>query len=181
MGRQTSIDKLPQEVRAWLERALTENNFSGYAEFESLLNQKGYQISKSALHRYGQKMERRLSTIKASTLAARLAVEGAPDDANVRSEAVIAIIQSELFESLINLQEAAENEASPLERIELLSKIAKNTAGFTNASINQKKYKADVAAKAAQVAEKAQKIAEQGGLSAEAAADIRRAILGIST
>ena len=36
MGRRSSIDSLPKEVRRWLERALTENNFTGYAELESL-------------------------------------------------------------------------------------------------------------------------------------------------
>lgn len=37
MGRRSSIDSLPTDVRRWLERALTENNFTGYAELESLL------------------------------------------------------------------------------------------------------------------------------------------------
>ncbi|MCZ5903734.1 DUF3486 family protein, partial [Escherichia coli] len=29
MGRRSSIDALPTEVRRWLERALTENKLSG--------------------------------------------------------------------------------------------------------------------------------------------------------
>lgn len=32
MAPRSSIDKLPEDVRRWLERALTENGFSGYAE-----------------------------------------------------------------------------------------------------------------------------------------------------
>ncbi len=40
MGRRSSIDSLPKEVRRWLERALTENNFTGYAELESLLKER---------------------------------------------------------------------------------------------------------------------------------------------
>ena len=40
MGRRSSIDSLPTDVRRWLERALTENNFTGYAELESLLKER---------------------------------------------------------------------------------------------------------------------------------------------
>jgi hypothetical protein len=32
MAPRSSIDKLPEDVRRWLERALTENGFSGYVE-----------------------------------------------------------------------------------------------------------------------------------------------------
>ena len=60
MARRSTIEKLPEDVRRWLERALTESGFSGYNELESLLREQGYVISKSAIHRYGQKIERRL-------------------------------------------------------------------------------------------------------------------------
>jgi hypothetical protein len=72
MAPRSSIEKLPEDVRRWLERALTENSFSGYVELENLLREKGYQISKSAIHRYGQKIERRFKAIKDSTEAARI-------------------------------------------------------------------------------------------------------------
>lgn len=55
MGRRSSIDSLPTEVRRWLERALTENNFSGYARLEALLKEKGYVITRSSLQRFGYK------------------------------------------------------------------------------------------------------------------------------
>ena len=32
MDPRSSVEKLPEDVRRWLERALTENGFSGYAE-----------------------------------------------------------------------------------------------------------------------------------------------------
>ena len=53
MARRSSIDGLPEEVRRWLERALAENNFSGYVALEDMLRERGYSISKSAIHRYG--------------------------------------------------------------------------------------------------------------------------------
>ena len=34
MARRSTIEKLPEDVRRWLERALTESGFSGYNELE---------------------------------------------------------------------------------------------------------------------------------------------------
>ena len=100
MARRSSIDGLPEEVRRWLERALAENNFSGYEALEEMLRGRGYAIGKSSIHRYGQKIERRFAAIKASTEAARFLTEGAADDQDARSEAVIALVQTEMFESI---------------------------------------------------------------------------------
>ena len=49
MGRQSSITALPNDVRDWLNQALAENNFTGYEALESLLRDRGYAISKSAM------------------------------------------------------------------------------------------------------------------------------------
>lgn len=147
MARRSSIDGLPEEVRRWLERALAESNFSGYQLLEEVLREKGYQISKSAIHRYGQKIERRFAAIKASTEAARMLTEGAADDQDARSEAVIALVQTELFESILNLQEAGEEDIDPADRIGLLSSAAKNIATLARASVNQKKFRLELQAK----------------------------------
>ena len=58
--------------------------------------------SRAAVHRYGQKLERRLAAIRASTEAAKLIRAQAGDDLDARSEALTAMIQSELFESIIS-------------------------------------------------------------------------------
>ena len=180
MARRSSIEGLPEEARRWLERALTENNFAGYQALEAMLRDKGYQISKSAIHRYGQKIERRFSAIKASTEAARLLTEGAADDQDARSEAVIALVQTELFESIINLQEAGEEGLDPANRIGLLSKAAKNIATLARASVNQKKFRLEVQARAEAAAANVEKIAKKGGLSAESVEQLRRESLGIA-
>ena len=182
MARRSSIEGLPEDVRRWLERALTDCNFSGYHAQEAMLKDQGFAISKSAIHRYGQKIERRFAAIKASTEAARIITEGAADDQDARSEAVIALVQTEMFESLVALQEAGADDpdADPIDRMNALSKVAKNIATLTRASIGQKQYKEKVRAKAEEVAEKAARIANKGGLSADTVAEIRRSILGIA-
>ncbi len=146
MARRSSVETLPEEVRRWLGQALQENNFSGYQALETAMRERGYVISKSAIHRFGQKIERRFAAIKASTEAARLLTEGAADDQDARSEAVIALVQTELFEAIINLQEADDEDVDAGGRITLLSKAAKNIATLARASVTVKKFRAEVKA-----------------------------------
>lgn len=180
MGRQSSITALPEDVRRWLERALTEQNFSGYEALEAMVHEKGFAISKSAIHRHGQKIERRMAAIKASTEAAKMITEAAGDDQDARSEAVIALVQTEMFDSIIAIQEAEDPDVTPADRLGLMSKAAKNIATLARASIAQKQFKTTVQARASEVAEKAARLASKGGLSADSAAEIRRMILGIA-
>lgn len=180
MPRRSNVYALPEDVRRWLERALIEKNFSGYNDLEALLREKGFYIGKSSIHRHGQKIERRLAAIKASTEAARILTEGASDDQDARSEAVIALVQTEMFESIVNLQEAGDEEIDATERIDLLSRAAKNIATLSRASVNQKKFRLEIQAKAEAAAANAEKIARKGGLSQESVEALRREILGIA-
>ncbi|MDO5940627.1 DUF3486 family protein [Burkholderia cepacia] len=187
MVRRSSVDGLPDDVRHWLERALAESNFSGYQALEQVLRERGYAISKSAIHRYGQKIERRFAAIKASTEAARMLTEGAADDQDARSEAVIALVQTELFESIVNLQEADDEDLDPAERIGLLSSAAKNIATLARASVNQKKFRLEEQARIerearekllAEQEEKLQELRGSDGMSEQMESRIRRILLG---
>ncbi|HCL5251796.1 TPA: DUF3486 family protein [Salmonella enterica] len=181
MARRSTIDKLPEDVRRWLERALTESGFSGYAELEALMRDKGFLISKSAIHRYGQKIERRFGAIRAATEAARMLTEGAADDQDARSEAVIALIQTELFESIVQLQEAEEDEIDPQVRVALLSKVAKNVATLSRASVNLKKFQQDLREKIAAKMDalEAESKSGSGRINAETLKRVREEIYGI--
>lgn len=179
MARQSSIDTLPEEVRRWLERALTEQNFSGYQALEEVLRGQGYVISKSAIHRYGQKIERRFAAIRASTEAARILTEGAADDQDARSEAVIALVQTEMFEAIVALQEAGGDDMDTADRIGLLSDAARNIASLARASVNQKRFRHDVQERVKEAAKAVEHIAAQNGLSDESIQEIRNRVMGI--
>ncbi|MBC3813091.1 DUF3486 family protein [Undibacterium aquatile] len=181
MARRNSVEQLPKPVRDWLDNSLVAGNFSGYQALEDALRERGCTVSKSAIHRYGQKIERRFAAIKASTEAARMLTEGAADDQDARSEAVIALVQTELFESIVNLQEASDEDIDPTERIALLSSAAKNIATLSRASVNLKKFQNEVRSKVEAAAAAVDKVVKNGGLSDDAADAIRRQILGIAT
>lgn len=180
MGRQSSITALPEEVREALNRELSARNFSGYEALEEWLGGQGFEISKSAIHRYGQKIERRMAAIKASTEAAKFITEAAGDDQDARSEAVIALVQTEMFDSIIAIQEADDEDLTPAERLGMMSSAAKNIATLARASIAQKQFKTTVQARATEAAEKVAKLAKKGGMSAATVEEIKRSILGIA-
>lgn len=180
MGRESSVTALPDEVRDALDQELAARNFTGYAELEGWLRGQGFEISKSAIHRYGQKIERRMAAIKASTEAAKFIADSAGDDADARSEAVIALVQTEMFDSIIAIQDADDEELTPAERLGMMSSAAKNIATLARASIAQKEFKTKVQARAAEAAEKVAKLARKGGMSAATVDEIKRSILGIA-
>lgn len=176
MPKRKAVEGLPAEVKSWLDRALLDSNFSGYELLAEALRERGYTIGKSAIHRYGQKFERRLAAIKASTEAARMLTEGAADDQDARSEAVIALVQTELFETIINLQEA-EEAIDQAERVKLLSSAAKNIATLSRASVNLKKFQVEVRERlAAEVSAAAVEGAKAEGLTPEQAARVGAAV-----
>lgn len=150
MGRKSTISRLPADVKAYIEGKLAE----GRLTLDELIAdlrlhfpqqaQSGELPSRAAVHRYGQKLDRRLSAIKASTEAAKLIRAQAGDDQDARSEALTAMIQTELFEAILQLQEADDPNMDPGERVGMLSSAAKNIATLTRSSVNLKQFQARV-------------------------------------
>ncbi|OTG87687.1 terminase [Acinetobacter sp. ANC 4558] len=179
MAKPSVIDQLNPEDKAWLDARFRDHGFCGYVEIAELLAERGYNVSKSSIHRYGQKLEQKMAAVQASTQAAMLIADAAPDDADMRSQAVISLMQTQLFNSLIQLQEAGD-EADPAKRLALIAGSGKGIAEIMKASVNQKKWMLDVRDRVEKAAQAVDSIVKKGGLSAEVAADIRAQILGIS-
>jgi hypothetical protein len=170
MARKSSIHGLPQEVRGYIEARLAAGKQTLdelIADLQARFPQEaraGELPSRSAIHRYGNKLERRLSAIRASTEAAKLIREQAGDDKDARSEALTALVQTELFEAILALQEADDPEADAEQRVAMLSAAAKNIATLTRSSVNLKLFqaKAEEAARQALLEEQRAKLDELG-------------------
>ena len=178
MPKRSTVKGLPQAVKDWLDAALVENNFSGYRELEEELRARGFDISKSAVHRYGQALERRLASIRASTEAARVITENITNEKATQSDAILEMIQSEVFQSLMQLEEIKQ-EDDPMKRLSALSFVGKNISPLITAGVNLKKYQAAIKAKAQAAAQEVEKLVKKGGLSDDTADRIRQQILGI--
>ena len=58
MPRRSGVTGLPPEIRDELNARLVANGFSGYEALSEWLEEQGYSLSKSALHRHGSVLER---------------------------------------------------------------------------------------------------------------------------
>lgn len=170
MPPRSKVAGLPAQVKAWLDQALVESNFSGYEALSAELEARGYQIGKSALHRYGSEFEDKLAALKLSSEQAKAVVQAAPDDEGAVNEALMRLVQEHLFKLLMA-------EGGKID----LPKVAKAVAELGRASVVQAKWKAEVRSRAEAAASEVEKIAKKGGLNAETVAEIRREILGVAS
>ena len=164
MARKSTVTRLPDEVRSFIEGALAKGRMT-LDELIAELQQRFPQHalpSRSAVHRYGQKLERRLAAIRASTEAAKLIAESAGDDKDARSETLMAMVQAGLTDALIAMDDA--EDAAPEERVKLLSKAGRDIAALSRSSVNLKEYqaKAEKAAREKLLAEQREKLADLG-------------------
>jgi hypothetical protein len=175
--QRSKIDLLPADVRATIDQDLIGANFSDYEGKATAYTVAGLDVGgRSGLHRYGQRLQHKIAAIKATTEASRMIAEAAKDDEDQRSAAVIALIQSDLFEVLLALQEAAD--AEPAERMDMLVTAAHGMARLTAASVHQKKHALATRRQAEAAAGQVQQLAQQAGLSGDTVAAMREAILG---
>lgn len=170
MPPRSKVANLPKAVKAWLDKALAENSFSEYESLAAELSAQGFSISKSALHRYGQDFESKLSALKMASEQARAVVAAAPDEEGAVNEALMRLVQEHLFKILM-----ADGNSFDL------PKVAKAVAELGKASIAQKKWQTEYREKAEAAASRVEKIAKKGGLNQATVDEIRREILGMAS
>lgn len=174
MAPRSKVEQMPPGDRDWLEKELVKRGFADYQELSELLKNRGYEISHAAVHRHGKKLERRLAAIKASTEAARQIAESVPDEKDQRSAAVISLVQTALFDALLDVMES--QDADPEDQIKLLSSAAYAVGQVSKASVTQKKFESEVMAKLDALDKEAQK--GQKRLDKETLAAVREALYG---
>ncbi|WP_037586155.1 DUF3486 family protein [Stenoxybacter acetivorans] len=180
MARASGINRLPENIRLAFERRLTEQGFSGYDDLTAWLTEQGYEVSRSAVHRYGQKIEKRFASIKASTEAARLIAEGAADEDDKRSAALMSMLQTELFDLLVAVNDSS-SELEPLARLHEMAVAAKNIAPLISASTRLKQFQAAFKDKLdKRFAELEAESTQQGsGIDADTLRRIRQEVYGV--
>lgn len=178
MPAPSKFDLMDDAVRAELDRRIVAQGFGGYVALSEWLAEQGYEIGKSAVGMRGQNLKRKLAAIRASTEAARMITESAPDEADERSNAIISLVQTEMFEALMQMQEA-EGEDDQGARIEILGKAAKHIATLTRASVARNKWAAEVRAKIDSALADVKAIANSAGVSEETMAAIDARLQGV--
>lgn len=184
MGRKPKMDRLPKDVKTYIEGLMAEGRFT-LDEMIADLRQRfpeqqaqGVLPSRAALHRYGPKLERRLMAVKAFTDAAQAIDAHAQDKGDTRSAALTAIVQQELFDAMIALGDATDPDVDATERIGMLSAAAKNIATLARSSVHTKQFQAKVEAetRAKVLAEQRAKLEDLGKTGAIAPDVLARVI-----
>ena len=180
----SKIATLPDELRAWLHQAIVERSYGDIVgltdDLNALCKQGGVAITigKSAVGKESQRIKRAQEAIRATTEAAKLIAESAPDEADHRSAAAMALVQSEVFEMLLKVRESDEID-DPVERLGVMGDAALSLSRLSRARVNQSRWAVEVEQRARAVADKVSKLARKGGLDEATASEIRASILGI--
>lgn len=169
MGQKSKVDMLPEKIKTELNKRLVLGRDTLDTLMDWLHSQGCDIVSRSGLHRYGQQFDSKLAAIKIATEQAKAVAEAASDDEGAMNEALIRLVQQKSFDVLVNLQDEEVN----------LPKMGVMIAKLSKASVDQKKWMAEVRQKAKATADEVVKVAKKGGLSGEKAEEIRKKILGI--
>lgn len=107
--KRSLVFALPTEIKAELDRRLINSNFQNYDGLAEWLIENQCEISRSSVHRYGQKFQQSLSEIKTITEQAKAICEEVGDDENSLSDAVIRLTQQRAFQFLLSMDLEDEN------------------------------------------------------------------------
>jgi transposase-like protein len=171
MPQRSKIITLPEDILGELNQKLLEGKFCDYSALADWLQGKGFDISRSSLHRYGQNFEERLAAITMATEQARAVADAAKDDDNNMNEALIRLVQTKAFEALTDAK-----------NFESLPKMGVMIAKLSKASVDQKKWMAEARKKAIEdVADVVEKVAKQQGMDTDQARFWREQVLGVKS
>lgn len=179
------IATLPPDLREWLHKTFVERAFGDIEgiteELNQLMKEAGVAISigKSAVGAESLRIRRAQEAIRATTEAAKVIAETSADPGDNRSAAAMAIVQSEVFELLLQIREASTEGMEPGERLALMNEAALGLSRMSRARVNQARWADELDLRAKAAADKVAKLAKKGGMSTATVAEIRASILGI--
>lgn len=178
------IATLPPDLREWLHKTFVERAFGDIEgiteELNQLMKEAGVAISigKSAVGAESLRVRRAQEAIRATTEAAKVIAESSADPSDTRSAAAMALVQSEVFELLLQIRES-EDLTDPVARLDVMNEAALGLSRMGRARVLQAKWADELETRAKAAADKVAKLAKKGGMSAATVAEIRTSILGI--
>jgi hypothetical protein len=160
-------DELPVEIREQVDRLIVEGGCT-YDDIKAFLDEAGYDISRSAIGRYGKEFldsYRRLRVIEDKSRALISEV----GDGLVLEEATSKILMQRALECLLDGDLDAKESAS----------LMKGVAQLQSSSVQREKLKKELRGKVEQTAGEIAAAARSGGLSEDLIRQIEEQVLGI--
>lgn len=141
MPQRSTVYELPQELREELNERLVSSGFQGYADLAEWLSERGFDISRSSLQRYGQGLQEdfdeAMGDVRKTTELAKAYVESDEDTQGSLVDATARIVQEQLLRITIALRKA---EHEPEKAAKHMAQITHALADIGRMSIGQKKW-----------------------------------------
>jgi Protein of unknown function (DUF3486) len=175
------IKKLPPDLKEQLDQMLIGGTLHSCRQLSKWLGDNGFEISHAAIHKYGQKFERRLDAIRLATEQARIVCEQFKDDDAQMQGALLKLVQTQLFEVLTAAREREKGSAAqPGETVAPvnITALARSVSGLVRAETEHQRWAERMRAGVVAVEEKVEE-ARAKGLSPEAADQIKAVLMEI--
>lgn len=151
MARASKVKQLPADVLDDLNSRLVGQGFSGYDALVDWLQAKGFDISRSALHRHGSALEAEfeeaMADARRTRALARAARESGGDEDGSLMSAAASILQDNLLR--VSLAVKRDSEDDPAAAAKTLSLISRAFADVGRMDIANQKWMAETRAKLA--------------------------------
>ena len=158
MGEKSRVNALPADVRAALNRQLINNGFTDFRGLSAWLKERGFEVSRMAVHRHGARLQRRIDSVRWATEAAEALVEGSGDERGAMADASLRIVQQRFFDLLLQ----ADADDVDLEK---LSKAGRAVADLSRAGSSLRAERRKIVEAAADAAEQAaERAADEAGV-----------------
>ena len=185
-SKRTLINRLPKELKDELDRRIRESDFQSYGDLRNWLRRNGYLISEGAIFHYKHRFERKLEAVRLATEQAKAVCEQFDGDDISMQEALMRLVQTEMFNLLTSVNDkklrATSDDARYRNSAPSSIALARTVASIAKASIAHQQWaqrmKQRVAERVEAAAEKVD-AAKHDGLSEDAAEKIRSALMDI--
>ena len=161
---------------------MVNGGFQNYTTLTQWLDERGYQLSRSSVQRYGKNLQAEFEQVMAdvhkTTQIARTFSQNEEDSHGSLIDATARIMQEQLLRITIALRQA---EHDPGQAARHMASVTHALADIGRMSLTQKKWSREVRSEVAkEAARRATAIAKKGGLSSDVVNDLRRELLGIA-
>ncbi|MGE4501971.1 MAG: DUF3486 family protein [Thiomicrospira sp.] len=186
MGRKSTIETLPPDILEQLQALLRDPRMNQLEVTEQIntaleRSQVGERVSKSAVNRYAQKMEKVGAKLRESREVAKMYIDRIGEDqAGDVGKLVNEMIRTLVFDITLQMQgETIDPEFAP-ELAKMLKNLSESMHKLEQAAATNTKREAEIRKRATEEAAKAmEQAAKTQGLTADAVQSIKNQILGI--
>lgn len=184
MPPRSSVYALPEGLRQELNARLVRAGFGSYQDLTDWLGEQGYEISRSALHRYGSELEAdyaaAMGDVRRATELARAYADADPDAEAALTGSISRMAQEALLRILLGLRKAeASGDKDPDAMAKSMSQVSRALADLGRVTIQHSRHAAEVRSRiVAEAADRVEAAAQRGGVSADGIAALRAAIMG---